>query len=253
MQHDRNARRGGAARATAASFPDDDPNSPSSSNGESSHIARRRASSAPAHEVTLADLEILDPNAPSPRTPRWAPPPLFARFRGKIIARSAEPARFPESSPVSVTSPVSGTRKRSPPPPLPELTERPAKRRSRTPLLAAVAAGLLVSSGVAFAVMARAPASVSAASVTTTTPAAAPAPKSESPTSTIPVVAVTNLPRAPVGTVIGAQGHRLWIDGVLAQGWQAPVKCGSHVVQVGSAGTPKTVEVPCGDEIVVQP
>jgi hypothetical protein len=64
---------------------------------------------------------------------------------------------------------------------------------------------------------------------------------------------VTSLPKAGDGTIVGAEGHRLWVDGKLAESWQAVVACGAHAVQVGSAGTLRKVDVPCGDSIVVPP
>ena len=68
----------------------------------------------------------------------------------------------------------------------------------------------------------------------------------------VPVVDVTALPRSPIGTVVGAAGHRLFIDGHVARGASAEVKCGLHVVKVGSAGVSKMIDVPCGGEITVR-
>jgi hypothetical protein len=90
----------------------------------------------------------------------------------------------------------------------------------------------------------------SAASEAPPPPTATPVP--EAP-ATVPVVAVSSLPRASVGTVIGAEGHRLWVDGHLADDFTAVVACGRHVVKVGSAGTPKDVDVPCGEGVTVLP
>ena len=69
----------------------------------------------------------------------------------------------------------------------------------------------------------------------------------------VPIIDVASLPRARVGTVIGAIDHRLWIDGNLAASWQTLVACGTHTVQVGSAGALRTVDVPCGDAVRVDP
>jgi hypothetical protein len=84
---------------------------------------------------------------------------------------------------------------------------------------------------------------------------AAPALASAPPASTgdVPVVDVASLPRPPIGTVIGAPKHRLWIDGRLAPSWKRTVKCGLHTVQVGSQGEEREVDVPCGGEISVSP
>jgi hypothetical protein len=66
-------------------------------------------------------------------------------------------------------------------------------------------------------------------------------------------VDVTNLPRPHDGVVTGSPGHRLWIDGALAPTWKVSLPCGSHLVQVGSAGAPRTVDVPCGSTVMVSP
>jgi hypothetical protein len=73
-----------------------------------------------------------------------------------------------------------------------------------------------------------------------------PAPEAPAPP---PVTAVSSASRPSVATVVGAEGHRLWVDGHLAEGFTALVSCGRHVVQVGSAGTPREIDVPCGEEI----
>jgi hypothetical protein len=79
----------------------------------------------------------------------------------------------------------------------------------------------------------------------------APSPVTASPE--VPTVDVASLPRPPIGTIIGAPKHRLWIDGHLVSGWKRTVKCGTHEVQVGSQGEERTVNVPCGGEINVAP
>jgi hypothetical protein len=70
--------------------------------------------------------------------------------------------------------------------------------------------------------------------------------------SGVPTVDVDALPRPSTGTVIGAPDHRLFIDGHVAPAWKALVKCGGHVVRVGSAGKPQAIDVPCGGEIEVR-
>jgi hypothetical protein len=73
-------------------------------------------------------------------------------------------------------------------------------------------------------------------------PHASPAPTTASPA-----------PAPTTGTVIGAADHRLYVDGRLVTGNKSEVKCGKHVIQSGSQGTPRTVDVPCGGEITVAP
>jgi len=60
------------------------------------------------------------------------------------------------------------------------------------------------------------------------------------------------------GTVLlppRAAGHRIFVDGRRARSeGDAPLRlrCGSHVIQVGSGGDPETVEVPCRGEVHLQ-
>ena len=70
----------------------------------------------------------------------------------------------------------------------------------------------------------------------------------------VPAVSVQSLPRIDVGTVslaAVASGHRLFVDGRLAENGSMVVQCGAHVVQVGSKGTKRYVDVPCGKEVVL--
>jgi hypothetical protein len=67
-------------------------------------------------------------------------------------------------------------------------------------------------------------------------------------------VPVQNLPRVASGTIslaAVAASHRLFVDGRVAEGASATVTCGRHLVQVGSRGARRYVNVPCGQEIVL--
>jgi hypothetical protein len=106
---------------------------------------------------------------------------------------------------------------------------------------------------------ARSPQSISVTKpLALTTVAAAPAlaaqPVAPTPASDIPVVSFQNLPPAPSGTIslaAVAASHRLFIDGRLAAGDTQTVSCGRHLVQVGSRGVRRYVNVPCGQEVVL--
>ncbi len=251
MPNDRNGSTGGrrSARASAPTFPPDDDRTSRPSHADSAPIARRRVSSAPAHEVDLDEVELLDtppsqhppPVAPASRTPppSAVPPPLTAQ-----LARAPSSSR-PSQPPFRV--------------PLTLGLRRPSRSLVRGLAYAAVAVAFGTAAGLV--AQPRAPhvdAILPAVTATTTlTSASAPAAHSSPappPNATgVPVVDVAALPRAQDGTVTGAPGHRLWIDGALAASWQASVACGRHVVQVGSAGVPRTVDVPCGGAITVSP
>ncbi|HLK90696.1 MAG TPA: hypothetical protein VKZ18_12415, partial [Polyangia bacterium] len=56
-----------------------------------------------------------------------------------------------------------------------------------------------------------------------------------------------------------ATGHRIFVDGRRAHTEEtddgiAPLRlrCGSHEIQIGSGGTPETIEVPCGGRVQIQ-
>jgi hypothetical protein len=220
-------------RASSPTFPPDDPRLPRPSHADSSHIARRRASSAPAHEVDLGEVELVDEAHALPEPPRSAPPPL-------PLPPAPRPSRPPFQVPIAVQV----------------LPRRSALRRA-TIALASIVLALAIGAVAALIAQPRA-ASVDLASLAAKTtgallPAPPRAPAPPAATNDIPVVNVASLPRASTGVVVGAAGHRLWIDGTLVAGWQATVPCGAHVVQVGSAGVPRTIEVPCGDQIIAAP
>ncbi len=102
----------------------------------------------------------------------------------------------------------------------------------------------------------------STASFTVTPPAPPPAVEAAPPAveqvpppaENIPSVSVQSLPRVKVGTVslaAAASSHRLFVDGRVVASGSKVVKCGVHLVQVGSRGVKRYVSVPCGEEVVV--
>jgi len=56
-------------------------------------------------------------------------------------------------------------------------------------------------------------------------------------------------------TKASAGGHRIFVDDRVVGNSPDPthVRCGKHTVRIGSAGTPRDVDVPCGGSIVVTP
>jgi hypothetical protein len=54
--------------------------------------------------------------------------------------------------------------------------------------------------------------------------------------------------------VVSRGSHRVWIDEHLVgeSPGSFPIRCGQHTVRVGSAGTAKPVNVPCGGEVDVR-
>jgi hypothetical protein len=235
---------GASARALAPTFPSDDAaTGEAPSHADTSHVARRRVASAPAHELDLDEIELFD-DAPAPFPPLLTIPPRSSRPPPLPVLVPAIPSLAPFDLPLA--------------------TGRPPKPRSRA--LPFVASTLAIVALAALGLWARqtrprdtspvaaAPVAAAPPAPVTLTPASEPTP------ATIGAAPVTNevvpaVPAAPAtsGVVLGSLGHRLWIDGALAASWQESVSCGSHVVQVGSAGTPRTVDVPCGGEITVSP
>jgi hypothetical protein len=73
-------------------------------------------------------------------------------------------------------------------------------------------------------------------------------------TPAIPALSVQSLPQVASGTIslaAVAATHRLFIDGRVAPNGTEIVTCGRHVVRVGSRGVTRTIDVPCGQEVVV--
>jgi serine/threonine-protein kinase len=73
--------------------------------------------------------------------------------------------------------------------------------------------------------------------------------------SAAPPAGATTLP-ADSGQIVppaSAAGHRVFVDGKVASEGTAPirVRCGSHVVRIGSAGEEHKVSVPCGGSVNV--
>jgi hypothetical protein len=197
---------------------------------------RRRASSAPAHEVDPDEVELVDvepPPLPSPSPFPPAPQPSVATTQATPLPLPPRPSRPVFQVPLA-----------------PEAVRR--ARGLLAPLagvLAAAATGTIVS----FLWPPSAPRREAPVTAPLAATPAAPTITAARSANDVPVVDVAKLPRAKEGLVIGSEGHRLWIDGALAPSWQAPVACGAHVVQVGSAGVPRAVTVPCGANVTVSP
>jgi hypothetical protein len=86
-------------------------------------------------------------------------------------------------------------------------------------------------------------------------PAPAPAP------AAVPVEALAAPPIASDSSLVTfpayAQGHRVFIDGrlitpALAEGTPTMVKCGRHMVKIGSARKARVLDFACGREVVVK-
>jgi hypothetical protein len=215
-----------------------------------SHVARRRISSAPAHEVELEELELLDEleliEEPKPNEGLRA-----------LAAPAGAPSWQPPSiAPLAMDAPSKIAPIWAPPPAASRSWRRPIVAGVAVTLLAAgIAAGAFLRPGGAGSPerIGRTERTEPAAAASPVVLAAAPAPVEASPAPAVAVVDVATLPRPHEGTILGAHGHRLWVDGHLVDGSTAVVACGRHVVQVGSAGTPRDVSVPCGDAVAVLP
>jgi hypothetical protein len=94
-------------------------------------------------------------------------------------------------------------------------------------------------------------------------PAPAPKPSEEASEKSAPEVETMGTVRLPAR----AAGHRIFVDGRRAKtppeqqqkedesaDGVAPLRlrCGSHLVQIGSGGTPERIEIPCGGEVQLE-
>jgi hypothetical protein len=231
---------------------------PSEAASPISHVARRRASSAPAYEVGVDELEIFDDSedwrplvesSPS-SSPALPPVPVQAPWQPTSLAPVAfDPAPIPVPLRTAPSRDARGDARDAP------AVRNPRPRRHRAIATYGALAMLFVGIGIGAMLRTDGLGIAELAGVVSHSAAApppAPTPVEEAPPP-VPVVAVSSLPRASVGTVIGAEGHRLWVDSHLADSFTAVVACGHHTVKVGSAGVERDVDVPCGEGIAVQP
>ena len=279
-------------------FPDDSgANDGAPAKEDTSHVARRRLASEPAHELDVDEVELIDDALTAPvhllRTRRDSNVSASGDVSATVAsARSVDDSidvEMPADASLVEARLESTPRETSPEPtslaplamdystakapfdlPLAPPGElRP--RRSYGALIACALVAVTVAGGFVVRRGALDPASLGAqpsveqivAPIAPVVPAApaAPvkeaAPQAEAAKSIAPIEApaATPLPPPPstIGTIVGAADHRLWVDGALVTGFEASVRCGKHTVQVGSAGTPRAVDVPCGDSIKVAP
>jgi len=56
-----------------------------------------------------------------------------------------------------------------------------------------------------------------------------------------------------LNTALAAPGHRIFVDGRAVAETPAAVEvgCGKHEIKLGSAGTPRTIDLPCGQELTI--
>ncbi len=217
-----------------------------------------------------------------PEPPMLAPPPMHISAPPARQAPTYPPQGMaPMMSPTYPPQPMGSFR---PPPPARPMP--PPKRSFGLTIVLAALAGIVVvalaGAGIVFYRLKMAPTPEDrAATVTTTTPsvkstataAVSTAPTKPTPTQTAVVVATvtpsatvsaTPLPTATQTSLEGlptpgpnegvlvmpayAQGHRVFVDGRVKGDGTAPIvlPCGTHAVQIGSAGKSRDINVPCG-------
>lgn len=95
--------------------------------------------------------------------------------------------------------------------------------------------------------------------------AAAPPPEAPAPApiaSAVPTISVDALPKSPIPADMAmvtfpayAQGHRVFIDGrivPIAEGAPTKLKCGRHMVKIGTARKARVLDLACGREVIIQ-
>jgi hypothetical protein len=92
-------------------------------------------------------------------------------------------------------------------------------------------------------------------------PAVAAAPARAAPAA-VPTMSVDALPKSPIPADSSlvtlpayAQGHRVFVDGrviAVADGSPTKIKCGRHMIKIGSARKPRVIDLACGREVVIQ-
>lgn len=179
----------------------------------------------------VATDALLAPRGPAPRPPRaaWSPgltAPTYQlrRPRKGFVLRTLVGAAAVLG--VGALSGVVTTRVR-------ERFEAPAARAHREPLRATAAPP------------ARTPPARLAAPASPEPPEAAASPDAR---------AAPPPPKEATLRVVRPRGWRVWVDGALVgeAPLEAAIACGVRRLRVGSAGTPRDVEVPCGGKLVVE-
>jgi hypothetical protein len=89
-----------------------------------------------------------------------------------------------------------------------------------------------------------------------------PQPAEAPPNKETKAASETSADDAQMGTVVlpaRASGHRIFVDGRRAKTSETSegieplhLRCGSHVIQIGSGGTPETIDLPCRGEVQIQ-
>jgi hypothetical protein len=80
--------------------------------------------------------------------------------------------------------------------------------------------------------------------------------------SSVPTVSIDSLPKPAIANNESlvtfpayAQGHRVFLDGrvlPVASGTPTTIKCGRHMLKIGSARRPRVLDFACGREVIVQ-
>jgi serine/threonine-protein kinase len=190
-------------------------------------------------------VPVPPPLAPPP--PRPPPLPVLAPIEHPLLARS----------PLHVETPQAMVQNVSPPVKEPSTTT-PAR------LVMAIAASLVLAVGAAatWTSLHRPPRAELARTSTPVAPAAPAVSTVRPATGASPLPAVAS--SAPVspdpthGTLVTpdlADSHRVYVDDrvVGTSGSALQVRCGPHVVRIGSKGRPQKVSVPCGGRVAISP
>jgi hypothetical protein len=216
---------------------------------------------ARARKETSRSVEFLRPGSITPPPASVSSGSSAPPSSGQLITQ------VPESTPFALTESMRTAE------PLPLVIPLPLRRSRLGWVVGTLGAVAAVSVGIALgqarvsaaqsptatpanpvAVAPKAPAPAPQPHTTAVTGFGAPAPGAPPVTSDLPTVAVQSLPRVQSGAIslaAVAATHRLFIDGRVAAGGSAVVTCGPHLVQVGSRGQKRTIDVPCGTEIVL--
>ena len=78
----------------------------------------------------------------------------------------------------------------------------------------------------------------------------------------VPTVSVDALPKEPIPADVAmvtfpayAHGHRVFIDGrivPIAEGAPTKIRCGRHMVKIGTARKARVLDLACGRDVVIE-
>jgi hypothetical protein len=195
------------------------------------------------------ELEVLPVAEPRRRGRAGLWVLAFVLFASTAVCAFALVRRLETSPPPTVTKPSTKTKK----PPKVDDTDETSATSESSETKASSSSSTTASASASASGKASPSASIAASASASAVPSASTATSASiSPPAPNATIAADT---TALSTTAGGVGHRVFVDGRVVGEGPGPlqVPCGSHEVKVGSLGTPKTLDLPCGAAITITP